>query len=594
MIRLAAFLLLFFALPANAQPFDYKNFSALPIQHEGRVKPIDSFARGTLEQLAGKDSVNGMGADAWLAQTLFDPAQALEAPVFRLMRPDLLSLPARKSRLYSYTEIAPALLGKSEVLKKLYAADQQEWSDDQRELARIQDLSILYGQLLRSFSFMLRLNLSVPESLAKAWKIDPATPPTLLTLQPHQKKLEARVRQIIQRKGDDPTAYSNEERAIVNFAFEIETLKGGARGNVLFRIVPGDPWLSPWEAPKDGAYLQQWLAMANAYADSDEGAWNKAGSEARGIARTFSGAEKIPHEIAYNTLHPLPLAMGFYLAAFLVFALYALRGGKALRLAALSLLGGGALLHLAAIVLRILILARPPVGTLYESILFVALVCVMAAGIFEIYKKDGNGTMMGAAAGLLLLFCARSFSGEDSMGVLVAVLNTNFWLGTHVLCITMGYAFCLMTSMCAHVWLFNKARGESGNGMIVPLKILAILSLLFTAVGTILGGIWADQSWGRFWGWDPKENGALLIVLWLIWLLHGQIGGQISRALFVAGLAALSMIVALAWFGVNLLATGLHSYGFISGVAGGLFAFCAFETALIGWLYYKGTRRAAA
>ena len=151
-----------------------------------------------------------------------------------------------------------------------------------------------------------------------------------------------------------------------------------------------------------------------------------------------------------------------------------------------------------------------------------------------------------------------------------------------------------MTSMCAHVWLFSKAQGKDGGGMIVPLKILAILSLLFTAVGTILGGIWADQSWGRFWGWDPKENGALLIVLWLIWLLHGQVGAQLSRAMFVAGLAALSMVVAMAWFGVNLLSTGLHSYGFISGVAGGLFAFCAADSALIAWLYYKGNKKVAA
>lgn len=594
MIRIAFFLLLFFALPAQAQSFDYKNFSALPIQHEGRIKPIDSFARGTLEQIAGSDSVGGMAADAWLAQTLFDPAQALEVPIFRLLRPDLLSLPARKSRLYSYSEIAPALLAKADVLQKLAAIDQKEWSEDQRELARIQDLSVLYGQLLRSFSFMLKLNLSVPESLAKAWKIDAATPPTLLTLQPHQKKLDARVRQIVQRKGGDPAAYTDEERAIVGFAFEIETLKGGGRNNVLFRIIPGDPWLSPWEAQKDGAYLQQWLAMANAYGEADIAGWNTAGAEARKMASGFTGAEKIPHEIAYNTLHPLPLAMAFYLAAFLVFALYALRGNNAARIGALFLLIFGGIAHLAAIILRVIILSRPPVGTLYESILFVALVCVFAAAVFEILRKDGNGIMMGSAAGLLLLFCARSFSSEDSMGVLVAVLNTNFWLGTHVLCITMGYAFCLMTSMCAHVWLFSKARGESGNGMIVPLKILAILSLLFTAVGTILGGIWADQSWGRFWGWDPKENGALLIVLWLIWLLHGQIGGQLSRALFVAGLAALSMIVALAWFGVNLLATGLHSYGFISGVAGGLFAFCAIETALIGWLHFKGSRKVMA
>ena len=106
---------------------------------------------------------------------------------------------------------------------------------------------------------------------------------------------------------------------------------------------------------------------------------------------------------------------------------------------------------------------------------------------------------------------------------------------------------------------------------------IGLVALLLTSVGTVLGGIWADQSWGRFWGWDPKENGALLIVLWLIWIQHGRLSGNIRPLGYVAGIAALNIVVALAWFGVNLLGVGLHSYGFTSGIASGLAAFCIFE-----------------
>ena len=112
----------------------------------------------------------------------------------------------------------------------------------------------------------------------------------------------------------------------------------------------------------------------------------------------------------------------------------------------------------------------------------------------------------------------------------------------------------------------------------------AIFALLFTAVGTMLGGVWADQSWGRFWGWDPKENGALWIVLWLIWLLHGRLAGQLAPLGFAAGLALVNIVVALAWFGVNLLSVGLHSYGFTDTAAYGLLIFCIAELLIIAAL----------
>ena len=99
---------------------------------------------------------------------------------------------------------------------------------------------------------------------------------------------------------------------------------------------------------------------------------------------------------------------------------------------------------------------------------------------------------------------------------------------------------------------------------------IVCFSMFFSFLGTILGGIWADQSWGRFWGWDPKENGALMIVLWNAFILHaclpvgrtlwGKYGRQ--RPLMIMAIFG-NIVTALSWFGVNMLGIGLHSYGFM-------------------------------
>jgi cytochrome c biogenesis factor len=170
--------------------------------------------------------------------------------------------------------------------------------------------------------------------------------------------------------------------------------------------------------------------------------------------------------------------------------------------------------------------------------------------------------------------------------MLDAVLNTNFWLATHVLVVTMGYGWCFLTAVIAHIQLIGAARLPQplNRDWTRPVHLHALIALLLVTIGTILGGIWADMSWGRFWGWDPKENGALLIVLWLLWLLHARLSRHVSALYYVAGMAFLSVIVMLSWFGVNLLSVGLHSYGFTSGVAAILFGFIFVQTVIIALL----------
>jgi ABC-type transport system involved in cytochrome c biogenesis permease subunit len=164
-------------------------------------------------------------------------------------------------------------------------------------------------------------------------------------------------------------------------------------------------------------------------------------------------------------------------------------------------------------------------------------------------------------------------SAGDTMASVVAVLDTNYYLAIHVTTITMGYAGGLLAAAIAHVWIlgqfFGYRRDDKDFYKSITRMIYGIICfcLLFSIFGTIMGGVWANDSWGRFWGWDPKENGALLICIWQLLVLHARMGGYIKdRGMAVMAIVG-GVVVSVSWWGVNLLNVGLHSYGFTSGVA---------------------------
>jgi ABC-type transport system involved in cytochrome c biogenesis permease subunit len=175
-----------------------------------------------------------------------------------------------------------------------------------------------------------------------------------------------------------------------------------------------------------------------------------------------------------------------------------------------------------------------------------------------------------------------SLSG-DTMEMMRAVLDTNFWLATHVVVVTLGYASTFVAGMLAILYIVlgiftpNLARpagavaapdakaksGDLGKSLARMVYGIVCFATLFSFVGTVLGGIWADQSWGRFWGWDPKENGALIIVLWNALILHARWGGLVKdRGLMNLAIGG-NIVTAWSWFGVNMLGIGLHAYGFM-------------------------------
>ncbi|HWI60066.1 MAG TPA: cytochrome c biogenesis protein CcsA, partial [Bacillota bacterium] len=126
------------------------------------------------------------------------------------------------------------------------------------------------------------------------------------------------------------------------------------------------------------------------------------------------------------------------------------------------------------------------------------------------------------------------------------------------------------------------ATVEIGKALSKMVYGIVCFATLFSFLGTVLGGIWADQSWGRFWGWDPKENGALLIVLWNAIILHARWGGLV-RDRGIMNLAVFGNIVtSFSWFGVNMLGIGLHAYGFMDAAFHWLMIFIVSQVAVIG------------
>ncbi|QKK05552.1 MAG: cytochrome c biogenesis protein CcsA [Pseudomonadota bacterium] len=592
--------------------FNYQAFAEIPVLHGGRIRPLDSFARIQLRSLSDRDkTVEGDSAVEWLAQTIFTPYEALQKRVFLIRNPELknmLKLPKRRGHLYSYGELSPGLDALRDTIARIAGTPQKDWTQAQNELIELQRNSHSFKQLLSAVSLLLPLAIDLPQDIREKTGAAPDAALTYLDAVKAEEHLKQRVIALHADKGAEIDRYTAQEIALVEAAFALEQIAREGVQSKLLRIIPPaagestQDWLSPWDAmlsghisPQNAGLNDAWRALAAAYQAEDTAAWQGAAEKARDTGRQLAATQisttRLAMELSYNRTAPLKKSALFYgLGFFLLIGFLLFPKVFPARKIVIATLGVGAFYHFSAIVVRVIVLMRPPVGTLYESVLFVGLICVLTGFLIEFRRRDNAGLLLAAISGAVLgLVSLGRLAGPDDMNVLVAVLNTNFWLTTHVLMITAGYAFAIITALIAHLVLYLRlfGRKEKSDLLLPALQKSALIALLFTATGTVLGGVWADQSWGRFWGWDPKENGALLIVLWLLWILHGRLSGHIRRLGMIAGMAFLNVIVALSWFGVNLLNVGLHSYGFIDSVFWSLTGFCTIETLIIGIPYLR-------
>ncbi len=350
---------------------------------------------------------------------------------------------------------------------------------------------------------------------------------------------------------------------------EFEALRNGS----LYRIIAnpaGDT--SAWQTldPTDPLFTN----LRDAYVAGDQAAFDTAAAKlktelARQAPQFQPPAWKINLETFTQDLHPFRWAWILYLLAGISLAVTSLRGRRPGYITGWALAGVGFAFQLFGFVARILIAGRPPVTNMYESIIWVAFGTVLFALIFEaIYR--GRYFLLGAipvAVLSLILADSQPLALDPGIHPLAAVLQSNFWLATHVLIITLSYAAFALALGVSHIALGKVILGTKPSPALYNYIYRTLqIGVLLLAVGTILGGVWANYSWGRFWDWDPKETWALVALLTYLFILHGRIAGRWAGFGLAVGSVLAFQTIIMAWYGVNfVLGVGLHSYGFGSG-----------------------------
>ena len=560
------------------------NFKSIPVLESGRLKPLDTFARSLLTQFSGKDHYEKQEASAWLASLFFNPDSTSNEKIFLINNPDIataLGIAPQQDRRYTPSQLQQNYRTLAQLQQAAQKIPEKERSLAENEIMRIFDNINLYADLSRSFLFAFpQSDFTINSSATKAKLGLPADQNEFsfidLALKADAIKL------------NDPEL----AQASANLFRWSQDYK-----DMPFTVIPSSQqgkWLSPWDALSTDFSNEStrqlvilWHNMAVSYTQGNDIAFNMAAhmylDEVRALVSKddLKKMDKFPLELFYQEQSPFTWSIMFYIFAFIFFVV-SFASPKPLwyNLGLLSVIAGF-IPHFAGLVMRIIIMARPPVSSLYETFIFVGIIAVFLGLMIEYYNRQWLGIVTAAISGTALLFIANKYSAEgDTLKVLIAVLNSNFWLATHVTTITMGYAATCVGGLLGHIWLlqavFKKDAQTLEKTYKTTLGILGV-ALTLTFLGTNLGGIWADQSWGRFWGWDPKENGALMIVLWTALLVHAKVAQMIDPWGLAVGAVIGMMVVMWAWFGVNLLSVGLHSYGFTSGVATSLVVYAVVE-----------------
>ena len=604
----------FHAAPAQAaKGFDYTNLTELPILDHGRVKPLDTFARSYLEIIYGRDAMPDMSAMEWLVELVMDPDRGYKREIFNIYNPaivDALELERREGHKYSYQEITVAFYHHAKTWHALFTQPEEELSFHQKQLLELFNKTQIFADLSRSLSLLFP-EFSISEGpVAETLGVDPGTTLSYFQIAGFQDALTRIAEDYAKKKEGKNYKISAEDMAFEQLMGRLDEISRD-RNASLFKVIPPqwsegrdahtEMWFSPWDigvygqgSPNSVKFLNMWAELLVAYRSRDYTAWSVTSYGLKAFSQEMVSSETLDRamslEVTFNAIDPFMISFALYFSALLAAMVSFMLWPERLRQLGFALLFSGFVIHLAGLGVRMFIMQRPPVTNLYESVIFVALVSVLFGLILEWRLKNALGILTAATMGSLLHFVGMKFNAEgDTMGMLVAVLDTNFWLATHVVTVTTGYGCALVAAVLGHIYLLTAILRPGDRKGLEQLhrnmRGVVFVALLFASIGTILGGIWADQSWGRFWGWDPKENGALLIVLWLVSLIHGRLSRILGDLEFAVGMVCTNIVVATAWFGVNLLGVGLHSYGFTETAAMGFVVFCSFELTFAALTY---------
>ncbi len=510
----------------KAGKFKLHEFGKLPVMEEGRIKPLDSVARVDLMLMSKiqtfKDGDHkGEPAIRWFLDSLVGKADKYE--VFRIEDQRLLDMLKLENKPQWYRYSAEELEPQLEELGKLYQqaseAKPSERDPFNHNVLTLAKNYITFRQMQKELS-----------------------PPNLLMIPPAEGQTEWRsIREAVQQGQKSDQATDDFRKMITGY-------------------IQGD-------VPEFNKSLAEYQKL---------------------ISQRFpEQTRKAAFEVFYNDYSPFLQCSYLYLVMFLIAIASWIVFTSELNRVVFWLGVCTLIFHSLAIVARMYLQGRPPITNLYSTAIFIGWACVLISLLIEGVYKDGIGNLVASVAGSLTTLIAHNLATDgDTMPALRAVLDTNFWLATHVTIINFGYAATFVAGLLGILFvmlgLFTPRLDRSlfqALSQVIYGSVCFATLLSFT--GTVLGGLWADYSWGRFWGWDPKENGALLIVLWNALILHARWGGLVKQR----GMAVLAIfgniVTAWSWFGVNMLGIGLHSYGFMEGAQFWLMAFAASQLMLV-------------
>lgn len=568
--------------PSSTVAFDTVTFGRLPTLVNGRLKPLDTVARTTLLVTQGRQHVatpDGLVLTPaeWLLDVLYRPTLANTYPTFEIVHPDVLALlnlspeeGAGKKR-FSLAQISKALPELDRQSKLADGVEASMRTPFQRAVIKLRDSVVLYQ----------RLQNSLVASDSDTY---------LEQLADYEKIISGGLAAVTARRAGQPY-----DAAAAKTMLELS--EGFASMEAFGYLLPIPPETEPTDPAgwkNAGASLRESIGTGRlnsamrTYIDLGV-AW-RAGQTDTFNATVAAYRARLEREIPalltrcdvearFNAAQPFYTSSILYVVAFLLAIVSWLKWPDALGRSALWIVALAWTLATAGILVRMWLEGRPPVTNLYSSALFVGWVAVALCLLLELVYRNAIGSVAAGLIGFATLLVAHHLAlSGDTLEMMRAVLDSNFWLATHVVTVTVGYSATFLAGALALIYVFRTLLTRSfdaGTADALQRMVYGIVcfATLFSFVGTVLGGIWADQSWGRFWGWDPKENGALIIVLWNALILHARWGGLVKQRGLMALAIFGNIVTAWSWFGVNMIGVGLHSYGFMDSAFWWLTAF---------------------
>jgi ABC-type transport system involved in cytochrome c biogenesis permease subunit len=592
-------------------PLDLKSIARLPVVDRGRVKPLDTVARTCLRKISGQEEYEAADgktypAIKWFLDASITPpgskGPAWEAKVIRIDNDQvqaMLGLARRKGSRYSLDEISSKIdllqsavdkvsprpdMAKRKVSEATENQVNRFFESGDRDVFGAQAMEVAQRVEVYTRICQQRVPLTLPPTGDLEWR-------SFGEVRDDADRFA--IRSVLEELGIRPQDISkiDEEQSEL-----IQTRVDERR----MRALASDP------------YTIQYLEMMRAYRHEKPAAFDKAVDDFRTATADGTSASQraaVGFEVFLNEFAPAYQVLYLYVLALVCGLTGWLFAGAnpaladSLRRGTFWLLVFTFAVHIFALVARMYLMDRwfVFVTNLYSSAVYIGCGAVGMGLILERIFPIGLGNIVAATIGGVTGIIAHGLaaSGEDTLEMMQAVLDTNFWLATHVSTVTFGYAATYFAALLGLAYViigvFSPSLGKPGsvriNGVIkVTGKDLGdslgqamygviCFATLLSFVGTVLGGIWADQSWGRFWGWDPKENGAVLIVIWNALILHARWCGLIkNRGTAVLTLVG-GMITTWSWFGTNQLGAGLHNYGFRTDIA---------EACTITWIVFFG------